>query len=72
MYSVFEDKLQNCTPDSLNKYLYNGKSEIEVNRNNSSAKLKNKNPDTIGGLITVEYASVYCVYIYIIPCLSWQ
>jgi len=34
MYSVFEDKIVSLT--NLNKYLYNGKSEIKVNMNNSS------------------------------------
>jgi hypothetical protein len=30
MYSMFEAKLQNCPLTNLNKYVYNGKSEIKV------------------------------------------
>ena len=37
MYIVFEDREGNCPPPptNLSKYLYKGKSEIEVNVNNS-------------------------------------
>jgi hypothetical protein len=41
MYSMFEDKLQNCSLGNLNKYLYNGKSEIKVNTNNRGKGLTN-------------------------------
>jgi len=40
MYSIFEEKLQNCSPNQLNKYLYNDESEIKVNINNSGGTLK--------------------------------
>jgi hypothetical protein len=33
MYNIFEDKLKIVPPNNLNKYLYNGKSEIKVNIN---------------------------------------
>ena len=37
MYSMSESKLQNCSPNQLKK-IYNGKSEIKMNRNDSNKK----------------------------------
>jgi hypothetical protein len=39
MYIMFEYKLQNCSPNQINKYLCSGKGEIEVNINNSSEEV---------------------------------
>jgi len=36
MYSMFEDNYKIVPLNSLNKYLYNGKSKIKVNTNNDS------------------------------------
>jgi hypothetical protein len=41
MYRVFEDKLQTFPLTNLNKYLYNDKSEIKVNKYKSSEYLVN-------------------------------
>jgi len=35
-YSMFEDNYKSVPLHGLNKYLYNGKSKIKVNKNNGS------------------------------------
>jgi hypothetical protein len=45
MHSMSEDKFQNCSPNQLNKCLYNGRSEITVNINQSSENSKQNHSD---------------------------
>jgi len=59
---MFEDKLKLFPQTNLNKNLYNCKSKIKVNANNTVENSKEKNL-TIGELTTADYGSV--VYFYI-------
>ena len=60
---MFEDKLQNCSPNKFEKkYLFIGKSEIKSEYKKGSEKFC-KNTATSGEIITTEYASVVYVNI---------
>ena len=64
---MFKDKI--VPLKSLNKYLYNGKSEMKVNIVRTRRIQKKKNTAAIVQLITAECAWVVHVYI---SCTKWS